>query len=158
MERCVFLYLLAFALLAGCGRAEYSAEYNIPDTELTLRIDLKQINPRLAEYERSLVVIRAGSLLQSVVLISDIGGYSLLNLYKLPSGEYVLDYDGNSDYRIDSRTGTVHAKLRGIPIGESDRPLTGPYIGAFDFDHQYVWQFFQASLRAERKVGLPYAP
>jgi hypothetical protein len=64
------------------------------------------------------------------VLTSDIGGYSLLNLYKLPSGEYVLDYDGHPDYRIDPRTGTVHAKLRGIPIGEPDRPLRGIYIGA----------------------------
>jgi hypothetical protein len=64
------------------------------------------------------------------VLTSDIGGYSLLNLYKLPSGEYVLDYDGNPDYRIDPRTGTAHAKLRGIPIGEPDRPLRGIYIGA----------------------------
>jgi hypothetical protein len=145
-------FICSLSLLAGCGRAEYSAEYNIPDTELTLRIELKQINPPLAEYERALVVIRAGSLLQSVVRTSDIGGYSLLNLYKLPSGEYVLDYDGNPDYRIDPRTGTVHAKLRGIPIGEPDRPLRGTYIGALISTTTMYGSFFRLRCAPNAKL------
>ena len=152
------LYFLFAVLLTGCRRAEYSAEYKIPETDLALGVELKQINAPLAEYERSLIVSRAGLVFQRVALSADIGGYSLLNLYKLSSGEYVLDYDGNPYYRIDPTTGTVHAKLRGIPIGEPDRPLRETYIGAFDFDHHYVWQFFPASQRAERKVELPYAP
>lgn len=157
MRRFAF-YLFFAVLLTGCGRAEYSAEYKIPDTDLALRVELKQINAPLAEYERSLIVSRAGSVLQSVVLSADIGGYSLLNLYKLASGEYVLDYDGNPYYRIDPTSGAVHAKFRGIPMGEPERPADAVFIGAFDFDHDYFWQFFPAPSRAERAVGKPYVP
>jgi hypothetical protein len=131
---------------------------HIPDTELTLRIELKQINPPLAEYERS--PRRHSRWIASSECSADFRYRRIQpsQPLQLPSGEYVLDYEDNPDYRIDPRTGTVHAKLRGIPIGEPDRPLRGTYVGAFDFDHHYVWQFFPASLRAERKVGLPYAP
>ncbi len=153
-----FLYLLLSALLAGCGRAEYSAEYRIPESEITLRLDLKQVNPPLAEYERSLVVVRAGAPLQRVDLGVDIGGYTLVNLYTLPSGEYLLTHDLNPFQRVNPASGVVNPVWWGLPPYETRRPPDALFIGAFDFSDDHVYRFLPASQRAEREVGQLYFP
>ncbi len=59
-HRVTFLFMLLVTSLAGCGRAEYSAEFKMPESDFILRLELKQVNFPLAEYERSLVIVRAG--------------------------------------------------------------------------------------------------
>lgn len=145
-------------LLTGCSRSEYSAEFKIPESEFTLRIDLRQINPPHAEYERKLLIVRAGVPLLRVDLGIDIGGYTLVNLYKLPSGEYLLAHDGNPQYKVNPITGSVQAEVLGIPPREERRPREAVFNGAFDFDRDHLWRFLSASQRTERDPVMLNAP
>jgi len=74
----------------------------------------------------------------------------VINVYKLPSGEFLLAHDGNPQYKVDPATGSVQAEVLGIlPRGER-RPREAVFNGAFDFDDDHVWRFLSASQRTER--------
>lgn len=152
-HRVTFFLMLVLALLAACSRAEYSAEYKMQESDFTLRLELRQINFPLAEYERRLVIVHAGFPLLRVDLGVDIGGYSVVNLYRQPSGEYLLAHDGNPQYKVNPVTGSVQAEMVGLPPRETRRPREAVFAGAFDFDGDHVWRFLPASQRAERELG-----
>ncbi len=157
-HRVTFLLMLLVTSLMGCGRAEYSAEYKIPESHFVLRIELKQVNFPHAEYSRSLVILRAGFPLLRVDLGVDIGGYTVVNLYRLPSGDYLLAHDGNPQYRVNPATGSVQADVLGLPPREERRPREAVFSGAFDFAGDHVWSFLPASQRAERELGKLFSP
>jgi hypothetical protein len=125
-----FFLILLSAFVVACGRAEYSAEYQMSESNFILRLELKQVNFLLAEYQRNLVIVRAGMPLLRVDLGVDIGGYTVVNLYRLRTGEYLLAHDGNPQYRVNPGTGSVQAEMWGLPPREERRPRDAVFIGA----------------------------
>lgn len=155
-QHATFFLILLGTFLAACGRAQYSADYKIPESHFILRVELKQANFLLAEYQRRLVIVRAGLPLLRVDLGGDIGGYTAVNLYRLQNGEYLIAHDGNPQYRVNPNTGSVQAEVWGLPPREDRRPRDAVFSGAFDFDGNHTWRFLPASQRAERELGKLY--
>ena len=141
------------AAFVGC-RAEHSAEYPLPGTNLVVAVSLVRSNPPLAEYDRTLSFGPAGGPFQEIELFAETGRYALVNLYKIGPTEYLVKTEGNHQYRLDLSAGMV------VPRQTTSGavPKGAEFIGAFDFDASHAWRFLPGWERPERKVGKLYAP
>lgn len=136
----------------SCASSEHSASVALDGTDLELVAVLKQSNPPLAEYHRSLILVSSSRQLQTVELFPDTGGYSLINLYRFPGERYLVRTMGNHEYLVSpaqrSISSSPRRSSRGLPEGSS-------FIGAFDFADGYHWRFIPAAERAELDSEIP---
>lgn len=130
-------WLLGFLCISACSTADHTASYMIND-EAKLKVQLKAIHPYLAEYERTVVLVRKGKPIVRKIMMLDSGGYSAGNLYDCGSGVFMLK--GYFDtWRIDGVAGKIWE-------GDCDDPV---YLGVFEGGGSVPWQFHGADLRQE---------
>jgi len=139
------------AALLACGRAEYSAQYAIPNSNTVVGVQLTQSHPFLAEYDRVLFFGPAEGPFQRIALFPDTGGYTLVNLYKLDASTLIADTIGNQSYRIELDSDPGTPVLRNQPVESSTQ-----FLGAFDFDKSREWRFIGAGDRPKRDIGKLY--
>jgi hypothetical protein len=120
--------LLALALLAltGCGDSyDHVSTTNIED--MVVRVTLKHSHPFLAEYKRSLEIVRLGKS-EKKEIFPDTGGYAWVTLAVEQGTLEVRDVGGIQHL----------ARLAG---NEGQRK----YLGRFDFDARKAYRFIPAS-------------
>jgi len=148
------ILLLAITTASGC-RAEYSARYSVPTSDVVVAVDLKQINPPLAEYNRVLSFGTADGPGERVQLFPDPGGYALVNLYRIGPSTLLVKTSGNDEYRFDLASRTLVSILTATP-GQRAVPHEAVFWGAFDFDSSKSWRFMESAERPEREIDKIY--
>jgi len=144
MNRAEVATVVVCAALLGCTRAEYSAQYAVPDSEVVVGVQLTQSHPFLAEYDRFLFYGPARGPFERIHLFPDTGGYALVNLYRLDRSTLIADTIGNQSYRIE--------------LASPGQEVAGDtqFLGAFDFDPSREWRFIPSSERPNRDIGKLY--
>jgi hypothetical protein len=143
--------VLVASLVVACGRAEYRASYALPNSRLSISVALHQSHSFLAEYNRRLGVFDKSGGVVEAELFPDTGGYAVVNLYLLPSGQFMVRTHGNHNYLLNSEVPSISAHLVTSPAARS-RPSEAEFLGAFDFNHSQEWRFIPSSERSERDL------
>jgi hypothetical protein len=137
-------WLLAVFTLS-CGSTA-PAIYRVPESSVTLRVELQPMHRWLAEYHRTLITDEGSWEVARTLLPDDTGGYLRINVYRLDPNTVVLqDFFGT--YTTDLRTGAV-AK-------DWVRRREGTLLGAFDEDASGTFRFIAARERAEQATNGP---
>jgi hypothetical protein len=125
--------LMAFVAWRFIDPPTYEIAYTPPASATRLVARFTPTHAYLAEYARSLAVVRADGSRTEVQLAPDPGGYSRAQLYQSDDG--TLYYKGYFDVaRVDSKTGDVNASQPAVPAGAR-------YLGAFDYVRDTGWRF-----------------
>jgi len=146
--------LLACSIVA-CGRAEYQASHTPPNSSLSISVALHQSHPFLAEYNRRLVVSDKSGGVVEAELFPDTGGYATVNMYVLPSGQFLVRTQGNHRYLLNSDVPSISAHLVTSPSARA-RPSDAEFLGAFDFDSSHQWRFISSTEQPERDIDRPH--
>lgn len=125
----------------------YQATTRLADSASEISIQLVPTHPYLAEYQRTLVLHKAGSPDQRVEMFADTGGYSRTQLYRLPDGKFLVSgfFDA---FVIDLSRHSI------APYTETAVHM-GAYLGAFDKmgpDSSKEWTFNDTSQSPEQKL------
>jgi hypothetical protein len=128
-----------------------------PDSDLRLTVKLRPSHPFLAEYDRVLLLSGGSGVLEEIELFPDTGGYALVNVYRLPSGDFLVRAGGNHRYVVGMKARSVTPDLTTTPESRA-RPPDAEFVGAFDFDSSRTWRFIGPEQRSEREIGRLYMP
>lgn len=128
----------------------HGVDYKLPGSDIQIGIELKPMNPIFAEYERRLVVKRAGVTQITQDIFPDTGGYLRTNVYQLKRNEFVVK--GFFDEWI-VRTSPLSVVLSTETIGEAAfMEREAGFLGAFDVAPDRNWRFIPKKERAEQTV------
>ena len=126
--------LIALVAWSFVDPPTYEIEYTLPADSIRLVAGFTPMHAYLAEYERSLAVVRADGTRTEVKLFPDTGGYRRGQLYQAEDGTLYLK--GYFDVaRVDPKTREVSVASSAIPAGTR-------YLGAFDYVRNEGWRFF----------------
>jgi hypothetical protein len=122
----------------------YEVAYTPPASANRLIARFTPTHAYLAEYARSLAVVRSDGSRTEFPLAADTGGYSRAQLYQADDG--TLYYKGYFDIaRIDSVTGEVDVSSPEVPAGAL-------YLGAFDYGRDTGWRFLLPAESPEQSM------
>jgi hypothetical protein len=139
-----FAALIAFVVWSVISPPTYEIEYSVPGSPIRVVARYTPMHAYLAEYERSLVVVRADGARAEVKLFPDTGGYARAQLYET-DGE-VLYLKGYFDVvRIGGATGQAELVATAVPEGAR-------YLGAFDSVRDVGWRFLVPSESPEQPL------
>lgn len=128
----VLLALLVVAWSVSDPRT-YDVEYTVPADGTRLVARYVAAHSYLAEYDRSLIVVRTNGARDEVELAKDTGGYSRAQLYEADDGTLYLE--GSFDVaRVDAKSGR-------IALSSNRVPANARYLGAFDRVRDGGWKF-----------------
>ncbi len=126
-----------------------TAATTLPGTALGVDVVRAPIHRFLAEFSRTIVLLRPGLRPIEVGMLDDTGGYSRVNLYLLSDGTFRLR-DAQESFLIP----TVNALI----LFEDPRAApSGVFQGSFDIDSDHVWRFIPAAERPELPTELKSA-
>ena len=139
-----FATLITFVVCSFIDPPTYEIEYSLPTDSTRLVARFTPMHPYLAEYERSLVVVRSDGTRTEVKLFPDTGGYRRAQLYQAEDGS--MYFKGYFDVaRIDSSTREVSVVSSAIPAGTR-------YLGAFDYVRDIGWKFLPPAESPEQTL------
>src|SRR5258708_5713365 len=118
----VFVFGVLVLVVLLWPAPKYRAGYAVPGTDVELVIELKPMHPFLAEYERTLIVLRSSER-EERKMFPDTGGYLRTNVYSVEGGRLLVK--GFFDEWL--------VQTDPLQIDKpSNRTRRGTFIGAFD--------------------------
>ena len=76
-------------LSISCGSAA-PAIYRVPESSVTIRVELEPMHPWLAEYHRTVITYAGHREVSRMALSDDTGGYLRINVYRLDPNTLLL--------------------------------------------------------------------
>ncbi|MBK6940802.1 MAG: hypothetical protein IPH13_11475 [Planctomycetes bacterium] len=123
----------------------YDIEYTVPADRTRLVARYVAAHSHLAEYDRSLIVVRTNGARDEVELAKDTGGYSRAQLYEADDGALYLE--GFFDVaRIDANSRRISVSSNRVPAGAR-------YLGAFDRLREGGWKFLAPHESPEQSLA-----
>jgi hypothetical protein len=144
-KQILFATILAIIpiFMASCSGTKFFAEHKLPESQISIAMEIVCTHAFLAEYDRFAVLLENGKEIFRKKLDSDSGGYASTNLYRCATHSYVLDgYFDTWVVNLDSKT---------ITEGNPEFPKT-EYIGIFELINSEPWQFYPSSKRKEKQL------
>ena len=139
-----FAALLAFIGWSYVDPPTNEIEYTLHADSTRLVAGFTPMHTYLAEYERSLTVVRPDGTRTEVKLFPDTGGYRRGQLYQ--AEDEILYLKGYFDVaRVNSKTGEVKVVSNLVPTGAK-------YLGAFDYIRDIGWRFLLPSESPEQPL------
>jgi hypothetical protein len=128
----------------------YEASAKFLGSTFEIIVEIVPTHPYLAEYERTLILRKAGSSDQRFSMFPDTGGYLRTQLYRLPDGRLLV-----SDF-FD--TFVINVVKQKIDADTGVLPEKGVYLGAFDNREGAIrttWRFIDAGKSPEQVLVMP---
>jgi hypothetical protein len=116
-----------------------------------IAIALEPKHPRLAEYNRTLIVRSATAPEIRIQMFPDTGGYSRTHLYSLSRGRYLVK--GHHDSWVVNVSDRTILEIMADASRTSAN--TGEYMGAFCHTREGVWRFLRAAELADKPFSSP---
>lgn len=131
-------------IAAGCGGGPEDPARAVLAMGYVIEISRDATHPFIADYDRTLKLLRDDSLVAERKMFRDTGGYSRANLYRISSSRYVVR-SAFDVYLVDVAEGQI-AELEG-------EAGSGEFVGAFDTGGARRWRFIPAEEREELSVA-----
>ena len=125
--------LFAFVAWSFVDRPTCEVEYTLSADATRLITGFTPMHAYLAEYERSLAVVRADGTRSEIKLFPDTGGYGRGQLYRAEDGALYL--------KAYFDVARVDPKTREVSVVSSVVPAGAQYLGAFDYIRNVGWKF-----------------